>query len=110
MPQSSVLEHVGVGLTTTQSPFIEQVRRGGQLYIHQPYELYSDENHEAWKRLFAAQLPLWKKYANEHFLRGVENLCLPPDRVPRLSDVNQFLSHSHPPSAHHAGRLPRFHC
>ena len=37
-----------MGLTTTQSPFIEQARRNGELYISQPYELYTPENHAAW--------------------------------------------------------------
>src|SRR4051794_15579145 len=80
------------GLTTTRAPFIEEAQRNGQLYITQPYDLYSEENHEAWRRLYAAQLPLWAKYANEHFLGGIQNLSLPADRVPRLSEVNQFLS------------------
>jgi phenylalanine-4-hydroxylase len=36
-------------------------------------------------------LPRWEQYANKHFLEGISNLCLNPDRVPRLSDVNKFL-------------------
>ena len=40
------------GLTTTKAPFIEQAQQEGRLYIHQPYELYSEANHEAWRRLF----------------------------------------------------------
>ena len=40
------------GLTTTRAPFIEQAQAEGRLYIHQPYELYTDDNHEAWRRLF----------------------------------------------------------
>jgi phenylalanine-4-hydroxylase len=79
------------GLTTTQAPFIEEARESGQLYIHQPYELYSDENHEAWRRLFARMQDRWRKYANEWFLRGIDSLCLDPDRVPRLDAVNEFL-------------------
>jgi phenylalanine-4-hydroxylase len=79
------------GLTTTQAPFIEEAQRNGELYIHQPYELYSEENHTAWQRLFARMHDRWRKYANEHFLRGIEALCFNPDRVPRLSDVNEFL-------------------
>jgi len=47
---------VAIGLTTTQAPFIEEARQQGQLYIQQPYELYSAENHEAWRRLYA----VWK--------------------------------------------------
>ena len=39
----------GSGLTTTKAPFIEQAQQEGRLYIHQPYELYSDANHEAWR-------------------------------------------------------------
>jgi phenylalanine-4-hydroxylase len=80
------------GLTTTKAPFIEQAAKNGQLYIHQPYELYSDANHEAWRRLYGRMVPRWRRYANPHFLAGIDNLCLDPERVPRLDDVNRFLS------------------
>lgn len=79
------------GLTTTQAPFIEQAQANGELYIRQPYELYSADNHEAWKRLYERMGPRWERYANEHFMRGISNLCLDPQRVPKLEDVNQFL-------------------
>ena len=79
------------GLTTNQAPFIEQARRNGRLYIQQPYNLYSAENHEAWRRLFARMAPRWERYANEHFLAGIHSLCLDPTRVPKLEDVNRFL-------------------
>ncbi|AIE86882.1 phenylalanine 4-monooxygenase [Fimbriimonas ginsengisoli] len=82
---------IPAGLTTTQAPFIEQAQRNGELYIHQPYELYSEENHLAWQRLFARMQDRWHRYANEYFLKGIESLCFNPDRVPRLSDVNEFL-------------------
>lgn len=78
-------------LTTTEAPFIEEAQRTGQLYITQPYELYSPENHEAWRRLYTRMLPRWKRYANEHFLKGIGSLGLDPDRVPRLENVNRFL-------------------
>jgi phenylalanine-4-hydroxylase len=79
-------------LTTNASPFIEQAKRQGQLFIEQPYELYSEENHQAWRKLYARMLPHWDRYANEHFLQGIHSLCLNPDRIPRLEDVNRFLS------------------
>jgi phenylalanine-4-hydroxylase len=79
------------GLTTTRSPFIEQAVQAGRLYIHQPYELYSEANHEAWRGLYSRMLSRWRQYANPHFLRGIDNLCLDPQRVPRLDDVNRFL-------------------
>lgn len=80
------------GLTTTRAPFIEQAQNQGQLYIHQPFELYSEANHDAWRRLYARMEGRWRKYANPRFLQGIDNLCLDPARVPRLEDVNRFLS------------------
>jgi phenylalanine-4-hydroxylase len=61
------------------------------LYIDQPYELYSEENHQAWQRLFARMQPRWERYANQHFLAGIHSLCLDPHRIPRLENVNRFL-------------------
>jgi len=80
-----------VGLTTTRAPFIEQARMNGEVYIEQPYHLYSDENQEAWRRLYARLLPRWEKYANTRFLEGVHKLALDPHNIPRLEDVNRFL-------------------
>ena len=79
------------GLTTTKAAFIEQAQLDGQLYIHQPYELYSVENHKAWRRLYDRMEEPWRRYANPHFLQGIANLCLDSKAVPRLEDVNQFL-------------------
>jgi len=79
------------GLTTGRAPFVEEARTRGELYITQPYELYSEENHEAWRKLFQRIQKRWDRYANDHFLRGVEALDLSHDRVPRLSDVNRRL-------------------
>ena len=79
------------GLTTTEAPFIEQARHQGQLYIHQPYDLYTPENHRAWSTLFRRMLPRWERYANRHFRAGLESLNLNHDRVPCLTDVNRFL-------------------
>jgi phenylalanine-4-hydroxylase len=85
------LEHPRPGLTTREAPFIEDARRHGELYIRQPYELYSPENHESWRRLYGRMLSYWDRYANDHFLAGIHSLCLAPDRVPHLDDVNRFL-------------------
>ena len=83
----------GNGLTTTLAPFIEQAKSRGELYIEQPYELYSEENHRSWRLLYKRMLEeRWPKYANEQFLEGVKKLCFDPDLVPKLEDVNQFLA------------------
>lgn len=79
------------GLTTTRAAFIEEAQAKGELYIDQPYELYSEENHETWSRLHARMQERWHRYANHRFLEGIAALNLDPDRVPRLEDVNRFL-------------------
>ena len=79
------------GLTTTKAPFIEEAQAAGQLYIHQPYELYSAANHDTWRRLYARMQERWRKYANRRFLQGLDTLRLDPERVPRLEDVNRFM-------------------
>jgi phenylalanine-4-hydroxylase len=79
------------GLTTGHAPFVEEARDRGDLYISQPYELYSEENHEAWRQLYKRIRPRWERYANEHFLKGIQALNLASDRIPRLSEVNARL-------------------
>jgi len=89
---SSFTETAGAGLTTTEAPFIEQAREAGKLFIQQPYQLYSEANQEAWRVLYSRIASRWERYANPQFLRGVGSLCLDPQRIPRLADVNRFLS------------------
>lgn len=79
------------GLTTTKAPFIENAQKEGQLFIHQPYELYSEENQETWRKLYALLLPKWERFANQKFIEGVQALCLKPERIPTLEEVNLFL-------------------
>ncbi len=79
------------GLTTGQAPFVEQARSRGDLYIHQPYELYSEENQESWRKLYSRIQPRWELYANRVFLDGVQSLDLPADHIPRLDEVNLRL-------------------
>ena len=62
------------------------------LYIEQDYGLYSDRDHETWSRLYSRLMPRWEQFANERFRAGIGSLCLPTDRIPRLDEVNRFLS------------------
>ncbi len=82
---------VAAGLTTGHAPFVEEARNRGELYIQQPYDLYSEENHLAWQKLYQRMQPRWEQYANDRFLRGLEALDLSPHRVPRLADINRRL-------------------
>jgi phenylalanine-4-hydroxylase len=78
-------------LTTTRAPFIEQAKGRGELFISQPYELYSEQNQETWRRLYERIEPKWRKYANNRFLEGLDLLALDPRRIPHLEDINRFL-------------------
>ena len=80
-----------IGLTTTQAPFIEQAQSDGQLFIEQPYHLYSEANQATWRKLYGAIRPKWERYANARFVDGVANLMLQPDAIPKLAEINQFL-------------------
>src|SRR5437763_240608 len=80
------------GLTTNEAAFIEEARQRGQSYIEQPYELYSEENHAAWRKLYSRIGEKWARYANQQFLGGIASLCFNPERVPNLHDVNRFLN------------------
>lgn len=79
------------GLTTTKAPFIENAQKEGLLFIHQPYEWYSEDNQEAWRKLYALLRPKWERFANAKFMQGIHSLCLKPDRIPTLEEVNLFL-------------------
>jgi len=85
------LSVTATGLTTGNAPFVEEARNRGELYIQQVYDLYSQENHEVWKKLYARMQPRWAQYANDHFLAGLRALDLPDDRIPRLAEVNRRL-------------------
>lgn len=80
------------GLTTTKAPFIEKAQQAGQRFIQQPYELYSEENHQAWAALYARIQDRWHRFANPKFLEGVAKLNLNPHRMPRIDEINTFLS------------------
>jgi phenylalanine-4-hydroxylase len=79
------------GLTTTKAPFIEEARSHGDIYIHQPYELYSADNQATWAALLGRMQDRWRRYANERFLEGLDKLRLSPARIPRLEEINQFM-------------------
>jgi phenylalanine-4-hydroxylase len=54
-------------------------------------QVYTERDHQTWRTLYARMRPHWERYANEHFLAGLSCLCLDPERVPMLDDVNRFL-------------------
>jgi phenylalanine-4-hydroxylase len=79
------------GLTTTKAPFIEAARAHGDVYIHQPYELYSADNQSTWARLLGRMHDRWERYANPRYLEGLAKLQFSSAAIPRLEDVNRFM-------------------
>jgi phenylalanine-4-hydroxylase len=61
------------------------------LFIAQEYDRYTESDHRSWNRLYARMLPKWERYANEAFRKGISNLGLKAETVPRLEQVNRFL-------------------
>lgn len=52
---------------------------------------YTAQDHLTWRTLYARMIPFWHRYANRHFLAGLDCLCLDPLHVPVLDEVNRFL-------------------
>lgn len=92
MTSETIALMAGQGLTTTKAPYIEQAVNNGEMYIEQPYELYSEENHDTWRRLYARMQDRWLQYANPRFLDGLKTLSFDKAQVPRLDDVNRFMA------------------
>ncbi|WP_194437360.1 phenylalanine 4-monooxygenase [Vibrio fluminensis] len=57
----------------------------------QGYVTWSEEEHAIWRDLVARQLNLVQGRACDEYLRGLELLNLPRDRVPQLPDINKIL-------------------
>lgn len=62
------------------------------MVVQQPYDLYTEADHDAWHALYSRLQPRWAKYANPAFLEGIRLLRLDTGRIPRLEDVNRFLA------------------
>lgn len=84
-------KNTGIGLTTTKAPFIEHAQSEGRIFIEQPYHLYNEDNQRAWRELYTRLKPKWERFANKQFQQGIHSLCLNPDRIPTLEEVNTFL-------------------
>ena len=61
-------------------------------FIEQAYSRYTERDHATWHTLYSRMIPFWERYANRHFLDGVARLRLDSYHVPRLEDINHFLT------------------
>jgi phenylalanine-4-hydroxylase len=53
---------------------------------------FSAEQHEIWRTLFARQAPQVRKFACREYIEGLQNLQLPPDRVPSVQWLNERIT------------------
>lgn len=58
--------------------------------IEQPYDTYTEEEHERWRFLYKRQKALLPGYACDPFIEGLEELNASA-RIPRLEDANKVL-------------------
>jgi phenylalanine-4-hydroxylase len=52
---------------------------------------YPDAEHEVWQTLISRQMAIIEGRACEEFLDGLEQLCLPQQRIPQLAEINKVL-------------------
>ncbi len=58
--------------------------------IDQPYDQYTEEEHERWRFLYQRQSKLLPGYAAQEFIDGLEELKA-GEAIPRLDDANKIL-------------------
>ena len=52
---------------------------------------YSAEEHAVWRDLYAQQIPSTKKYAADAYLKGVDLLDMPANRIPQCHELSEYL-------------------
>ncbi|MDQ2702899.1 MAG: phenylalanine 4-monooxygenase [Pseudomonadota bacterium] len=60
--------------------------------IDQPWDTYTNTDHDVWRRLYARQRELLVGRASEAFLQAQDAMGMTLDRIPRFSDINEVLS------------------
>ena len=53
--------------------------------------LYTEEDNQTWRELFARQIPIIQDRACEEYIRGMRLLNLSTDRVPQCNEVSKVL-------------------
>ena len=59
--------------------------------IDQPWEGYSDADHEVWRILYQRQRELLVGRASDEFLAAQDAMGMTPDRIPKFSEINTVL-------------------
>ncbi len=59
--------------------------------IEQPWEGYSDIDHDVWRQLYERQRALLVGRASDEFLASQDAMGMTPDRIPKFADLNEVL-------------------
>ncbi len=60
-------------------------------FMVQHWELYSEENHDTWRRLYARRIDSLREQASNVFLAGFDAMNFEPDQIPKVTQVNDVL-------------------
>ena len=53
---------------------------------------YPDADHQVWNTLITRQMKVIEGRACQEYLDGIEQLALPHERIPQLSEINKVLA------------------
>ena len=59
--------------------------------VDQPWDDYSDTDHDVWRRLYERQRKLLVGRASDEFLQAQDMMGMSPDRIPRFGELNAVL-------------------
>ena len=59
--------------------------------VEQPWDSYSDVEHDTWSKLFARQRELLVGRASDEFMRAQDAMHMTPHAIPKFDDLNRVL-------------------
>src|SRR5690606_21837843 len=59
--------------------------------VEQPWDGYTAEDHDVWRRLYQRQREILPGRASDAFLRAQDTMGMTPDRIPRFDELNKVL-------------------
>ena len=59
--------------------------------VEQPWDGYSDIDHDVWRQLYERQRDLLIGRASDEFLAAQDAMGMTPDRIPKFADLNTVL-------------------
>ena len=57
----------------------------------QDYSLYTHIDQAVWRYVMRISFPYFKKYAHESYVKGIEMVGIPMDKIPKIDEMDQKL-------------------